>query len=143
MTVHACCKAHTHSVNEPTLYEHLLDTAIKVSVVTLGVIGALSSFPTFMVTFSIGMVLGALQGWNHHPKPKVLSSGKVCGQGFIEEGTGVSLPPFAQLAINVALIAEHLVGHHQSTVHILMIGLYLGTWLGNEITPSVKQWILA
>lgn len=135
-TVGSCCPPPQKPL-KATLYNQVLDIALKVSVAALGVIAAIASFQSFMITFSIGIVLGIYQGWSHKAQSRILSSGNFCTQGFIEQATGVKLPPEFNLAINVALTADHLVGAHPSQIHSMLLGVYVGTWLGNEIAPAM------
>ena len=138
-TTSSCCSpAIAPPSYKPTLGEQLLDIALKVSVAALGILAAISSFQSFIATFAIGIALGVYQGWNQKPQAKVLASGNFCTQGFIEQATGVKLPSVAHLAINVGLTAEHLVGHHKSEIYSMLLGLYTGTWIGNEIAPALS-----
>ncbi len=123
---HCCAKPRAPiSISEKIF--HLLE---KVSAVAVGVFAAFASIELFLPLFLTGTAVGIYQSLTaehvHNETRKVSS----CSQGFLEQLTGVKLPPLLSLGANLAVTWCHI--DHHTTVFVPVVGLTLGAWAGKS-----------
>jgi hypothetical protein len=103
----------------------------KISLVALAAFAAYTNPKLFFPFFGAGILLGAYLHWNKKPKEHhghAHEEGGGCSQGFIEQLTGVKLPPPLGLAANIAITVVHI--DHHDTVFVPLTGLNAGMWVG-------------
>jgi hypothetical protein len=62
-----------------------------------------------------------------------------CSQGFLEQLTGVKLPPLIGLAANGAIMYGHIAGH--SSIFVPLIGLNIGVFVGKKIGQFIDSYL--
>ncbi len=128
-----CCQASpltATALPRPSTAQSLMRVLEKVSAIALGVFSALINPPLFGAYFLIGAAIGAystLMNSNSRPHDHIASA---CSQSFLEQITGVNLPPPISLAANVAITVCHI--DHHANVFVPLTGLFMGAWLGKE-----------
>lgn len=73
------------------------------------------------------------------PGAYVHEEGGGCSQGFLEQLTGVKLPPLVGLAANGAIMYGHISGH--SSIFVPLIGLNAGVYLGKKIGVFIDTYL--
>jgi hypothetical protein len=115
----------------------------KVSLLALAIFAAYLEPKLFFPFFGGGIVLSIVL-YIIKPKPEKECHSEehhdsvACSQGFLEQLTGVRLPPPVGLAANVAITVCHI--DHHSTVFVPLIGLNAGMWVGKlaiEYVPLI------
>lgn len=121
----------------------------KISLVALAAFAAYTSPKLFLPFFGVGVILGIYLHWDkkvkHHHNHEHEEGGG-CSQGFLEQLTGVKLPPPLGLAANIGITICHI--DHHGTVFVPLTGLNAGLWAGKllgEYIPMsyrrVVEWI--
>ena len=134
----------------------------KITLLALSILAAYSCPKLFFPFFGTGIIIGTCLNWNKrivwpcnqqtschkhdtHCHENNQASGGGCSQGLMEQLTGVRLPPPLGLAANVAIMADHVVGHHghkHSNVFVPIIALNAGVWVGallGDALPSLIE----
>lgn len=135
----------------------------KVSLIALAVFAAYLSPKLFFPFFGAGILLGTYLYWNkkitwpipgreckHDIEEGCENDSKEtcehehesggCSQGFLEQLTGVRLPPPLALGANIAITVCHI--EHHSAVFAPIIGLNAGMWVGSllgSVLPDVCE----
>jgi hypothetical protein len=122
---HECCNRPVH---QPSLSDQTFKMLEKVSAVALGAFAAMADMGLFIPFFTAGAALGLYQYLSSTHREAHASSGSACSQGFLEQLTGVKLPPLISLGANMAITWCHI--DHHSSVFVPVIALILGDWAG-------------
>jgi hypothetical protein len=127
----------------------------KVTLIVLSVLAAYKNPKLFFPFFGAGVGLGVCMHWNKrvqwpcdqkknhchrhdHECGKEGSGG--CSQGQLEQWSGQVLPPPVGLAVNAAILYDHIGGH--SSTYVPIVGLNAGFWIGcilGDILSSIVQ----
>lgn len=109
----------------------------KISLCALAIFAAYISPKLFFPFMGGGIVLGAYLYWDTHTEqdPEGIEDTGGCSQGFLEQLTGVKLPPPIGLGANLAITACHL--EHHAAVFAPLIGLNFGMWVGKFLGESL------
>jgi hypothetical protein len=147
-THHCCDSDHACEAPHPFLANPKFKLAMcvleKISLLALMVFAAYVDPILFFPFLGGGFILGLAV---HYMQPKKESEHSHdhqtigCSQGFIEQLTGVRLPPPVGLAANVAIAVCHI--DHHSTVFVPLIGLNAGMWLAKLAIEYVPKAIEA
>jgi hypothetical protein len=121
----ACPHVHHH---QRSLSDRLFTLLEKVSAVVLGVFAAHANMALFLSFFAAGTALGVYQYMTSGSQEDSGHGGSSCSQGFLEQLTKVKLPRFVSLGVNLAITWCHI--DHHTSVFVPIIGLGLGTWVG-------------
>lgn len=124
---HDCGCDHVHPHHKP-VSERLFVLLEKVSAVALGAFAAYASFELFLTFFLTGTAVGIYQYITTGPREETGHGGSTCSQGFLEQLTGVKLPPLISLGANLAITWCHI--DHHTSVFVPIIGLGIGAWAG-------------
>lgn len=132
---HSCCPPHSHHQNKSTS-EKLFYLLEKVSAIALGIFAAYACFELFLPFFLLGAAVGLYQYYSgeHAHAEKGRSS---CSQGFLEQVTGVKLPPLLSLGANLAVTWCHI--DHHTTIFAPIVGLSLGAWAGQTMADLASK----
>jgi len=122
---HGCCHAQAPTAS---ISERLFQILEKVSAVALGIFCAYASMELFIPFFLAGMAIGLYQHFSSTPEQKDAARISSCAQGFLEQLTGVKLPPLISLITNLAITWCHI--DHHTTIFVPVVGVSLGAWAG-------------
>ncbi len=111
--------------NENSLFTYLE----KISAVALGVFALMNSAPLFISFFLLGIGVRWYQ-IRSGDCASVNRTGSSCSQGFLEQVTGIRLPPLISFAANLAVIWCHI--EHHPTIFVPIVGISLGAWAGQH-----------
>ncbi len=125
---HACCHEHVH---QPSISEQLFKILEKVSAVALGAFAAYASIELFLPFLALGVAVGLYQYFSSTRDHADGSGGSGCSQGFLEQLTGVKLPPLLSLGANLAITWCHI--DHHTSIFVPVIALSLGAWAGQAL----------
>lgn len=111
----------------------------KISLVALAIFAATLIPKLFFSFCGAGVAVGTVLYWNNKAHCGEAGKGSIgCSQGFMEQLTGVKLPPPLGLGVNVAILACHL--DHHSTVFVPLVGLNFGMWIGKFAGENIPLW---
>lgn len=125
---HACCHEPVH---QPSISEQLFKILEKVSAVALGAFAAYASMELFLPFLLLGTAVGLYQHFSSTRDHADGSTGSGCSQGFLEQLTGVKLPPLLSLGANLAITWCHI--DHHTSIFVPVIALSLGAWAGQAL----------
>ncbi len=125
---HECCNEHVH---QPSLSDQVFKMLEKVSAIALGVFAAMADMGLFTSFFTAGVAMGLYQYLSSTHREAAAPSGSGCSQGFLEQLTGIKLPPLISLGANMAITWCHI--DHHTSIFVPVIGLTLGDWAGQVL----------
>jgi hypothetical protein len=123
-----CCHEHVH---QPSISEQVFKILEKVSAIALGIFAAYASMELFLSFLLLGTAVGLYQHFSSTSNQANSSAGTGCSQGFLEQLTGVKLPPLISLGANLAVTWCHI--DHHTDVFVPIIALSLGAWAGQSL----------
>lgn len=106
----------------------ILKVLEKVSAVALLAFAAYTAFLLTSAFFVLGFSFGVYKNLTSETR-SINGGGAACSQGFLEQITGIKLPPALSLAVNVATTICHIEEH--STVFAPIVGFLVGASAGN------------
>ena len=124
----ACCQGHHCEESISIRLFHLLE---KVTAVALGVFCAYASMELFLPFFLAGMAIGLYQHFTSEGVRAGPTGITSCSQGFLEQLTGVKLPPLVSLVANVGVTWCHI--DHHTAIFVPIVGVSLGAWSGQAV----------
>lgn len=124
--------SHCHNKEKPSsnLFMNVLE---KISAIALGIFSAFTSLELFIPFFFVGVCIGFYSYMQEKESCEHSHPVSSCANGFLEQLTGVKLPPIISLAANIAVTICHI--DHHATVFVPVVGISVGTWIGKTITP--------
>lgn len=134
----ACCQGHHHHPSTSDQLFHLLE---KVTAIALGVFCAYASMELFLPFFFAGVAIGLYQHLSSNVLEEAPAGISSCSQGFLEQLTGVRLPPLISLVANVAVIWCHI--DHHTAIFVPIVGISLGAWSGQAVGKLGSQCVQA
>ncbi len=131
----SCC-SHTHHAHAQSTSDKLFYLLEKVSAVALGIFAAYANFQLFLPFFLIGTAVGLYQYFSGE-RAQAVKAGSSCSQGFLEQVTGVKLPPLLSFGANLAMTWCHI--DHHTTIFVPIVGVSLGAWAGQSLAHLASR----
>lgn len=131
VTRSTCCSGLTH---ERPLSDTLFYSLEKITAVALGVFCAYTDIQLFIPFFAIGVGVSIYEHYSGNER-EGCGDPTSCSQGFMEQLTGVKLPPLLSLMTNLAVTWCHI--EHHTKVFVPIIGISIGAWMGKSVTRLI------
>ncbi len=137
-TTHSCSHSHHTTPSTPVKRSLVLQIAVHVTRVALGILAFIAAPEFFVPAFTIGLAYGIYKGITakNDSKTDGLHSVKECSTGMLELLMDEELTQIGSLLAGTLIFAYHVLPHPFPLAP--MTGGAVGYWTGKEVVKTAK-----